>query len=109
MGADLGGGRKRRWPPRPRPYASLALTILLAGCAVSSETVEVRIPVAVRATPPPELVTPLEAPLPVFVAPADPQAASALTPAGEAALRQLLLEMFTRLRAWQAWAEAPAP
>jgi len=76
------------------------------GCAsVSTETIEVKVPVAVRAAPPPELTAPLAVdPLPVFVAPTDPAATSALTAAAERDLQQLLLELLTRLRAWAAWA-----
>jgi len=80
---------------------------LLACAGVSRETVEVKVPVAVRAAPPPELTAPLAARAPVFVAPADPAATSALTAAGETDLQGLLLELLTRLRAWAAWA-APA-
>jgi hypothetical protein len=70
------------------------------------ETVEVKVPVAVRAVPPAELTAPLAAdPLPAFVAPTDPAATSALTAAAERDLQQLLLELFTRLRAWTAWAQ----
>lgn len=85
----------------------LLLTLfVLAGCTtVSPETVTVEVPVAVRAAPPVELTAPLAAPAPVFVAPADAQATSALTPEGERRLRQLLHELLTRVRAWAAWAE----
>ena len=87
--------------------AAVAFVLLLpAGCAsVSQETVTVEVPVAVRAAPPAELTAPLAAPAPVFVAPADPAATSALTPEGERRLRQLLHELLTRVRAWAAWAE----
>lgn len=86
--------------------AAVAFVLLLpAGCAgVSRETVTVKVPVAVRSAPPPELTAPLDSPPPVFVAPADPQATSALTPAGERRLKQLLHELLTRARAWAAWA-----
>lgn len=81
---------------------------LLACASVSTETVEVKVPVAVRVVPPPELTAPLAVdPLPVFVAPADPAATSALTPQGERDLQQLLLELLTRLRAWAVWAATP--
>ena len=85
-------------------------TYILHGCAsVSTETVEVKVPVAVRAAPPAELTAPLATdPLPAFVAPTDPAATSALTAAAERDLQQLLLELLTRLRAWAAWA-SPDP
>ena len=93
-------------------FAMLALIvgIALTGCAgVSLETVEVKVPVAVRAAPPAELTAPLAVdPLPAFVAPSDPAATSALTAAAERDLQQLLLELLTRLRAWAAWA-SPDP
>ncbi len=83
----------------------LLLVYSLTGCAaVSPETVTVEVPVAVRAAPPAELTAPLAAAAPVFVAPADAAATSALTPEGERRLRQLLHELLARLRAWAAWA-----
>jgi hypothetical protein len=85
---------------------ALIVGVVLVGCAgVSPETITVQVPVARPLTPPPELTAPLTAPLPVFVAPTTPAATSALTPAGERDLQQLLLELFTRLRAWTAWAQ----
>ncbi|MGE0383428.1 MAG: hypothetical protein AB7Q97_01780 [Gammaproteobacteria bacterium] len=63
-----------------------------------------QVPVTVRATPPDELVTPLAARRPVFIAPNDPSATSALDAANEDALTALIDEMAARLRAWRAWA-----
>ncbi len=83
------------------------LLMLLAGCAsVSRETVEVKIPVPVKAVPAAALTAPLAARPPVFVAPVDPGVTSCLTPAGERDLKVLLLELRTRLRAWEAWGAA---
>lgn len=66
--------------------------------------VEVKVPVPVKARAPDELRQPVKTgPLPVFVAPADPKATSALTPEGEKRLKRLLLELQTRIRAWEAW------
>lgn len=66
--------------------------------------VEVRVPVPVKAKVPKELHQPVKmGPLPVFVSPADPKATSALTPEGEKRLKRLLLELVTRIRAWEAW------
>jgi hypothetical protein len=88
---------------------ALLLVHTLGACAaVSPETVTVEVPVATRATPPAELTAPLDAAPPVFVAPTDAQATSALTPEGERRLRALLEELLARLRAWAAWA-APSP
>lgn len=68
------------------------------------ETVEVKIPVTVARVPPAELIAPLHPELPMFTAPTDPEASSALTAEGERLLRALLEELLTRIAAWQAWA-----
>ena len=87
--------------------AVLVVVLLLAGCAsVSRETDEVKVPVPVKAMPPAELTVPLATRPPVFVAPADPKATSALTAEGERTLKVLLLELLTRVRAWEAWGAA---
>lgn len=63
-------------------------------------------PVPVRAEAPAELMAPYRpTAIPVFVAPADPQASSALTAAGEKALRDLIDDLLTRDQAWRAWAQ----
>jgi len=71
----------------------------------------VDVPVAIRVAPPAELLAaPVGVPLPVFVAPTDPAASSALTAEGERRLRVLLNDLLTRIAAWKAWAAAgPAP
>jgi hypothetical protein len=69
------------------------------------ETVEVMVPVAVRPVPPAELLEPLKFILPVFVAPSDPSASSALTAEGERLLRGLVEELIAHLEAWKAWAK----
>jgi hypothetical protein len=71
------------------------------------ETVEVKVPVPIKAAPPTELLTPLTPPLPVFLSPADPKSSSALSVEGERLLRALLEELLARIRAWEAWATAP--
>jgi hypothetical protein len=84
----------------------LLIFAALSGCAGVSRETRVNVPVAVRPAPPAELTAPLPVePLPVFVAPTDPAATSALTPEAERNLQQLLLELLTRLRAWAAWAQ----
>ncbi len=90
---------------------TLIVGLALTGCAgVSRETVEVKVPVAVRVAPPAELTAPLAVdPLPVFVTPTDPAATAALTADGERDFQQLLLTLLTRLRAWAAWAQPPEP
>lgn len=90
-----------------RRWAIACAAALLAGCAVSRETIEIRVPIAVRPEPPPELLERPTAPPPVFVSPQHPEASSALTPAGERALQVFLLELASRLAAWEAWATAP--
>lgn len=70
------------------------------------EVVEVQVPTPFKVQPPPELLAPFKIPLPVFVAPSDPEASSALTAEGERLLRGLVEEILQRLAAWKAWAEA---
>jgi len=91
---------------RETPLILLLLVFaLLVGCTTPPVTKEVKVPVAVRAMPPAELLAPVSTdPLPVFVKPTDANATSALTPQGERRLKQLLLELFTRTLAWEAWA-----
>lgn len=72
------------------------------------ETVEVRVPVPVKAEPPAELLAPLKVPLPVFVAPSDPNASSALTAEGERLLRALLEELLAAIESWRTWAATKA-
>lgn len=94
----------------------LLLALLLTGCGAREvpptvvtikEPFEVKVPVAVRREPPPELLVRPMPPLPLFVAPTDPAASSALTADGERLLRALIEELLGRLEAWRAWAEAP--
>lgn len=89
-------------------FAFFGVLFQLKGCA-HPQTVEVQVPVAVKADPPPELREPLDlSRLPVFVRPDDPQATSALTDEGERSLKQLLLDLLLRVRAWEAWGNAEA-
>lgn len=69
------------------------------------ETEEVLVEVPVRRQPPASLLeeyVPEE--LPEFVAPDDPLATSALTPAGERALKLIIFDLTTIIDAWRAWA-----
>jgi hypothetical protein len=92
--------------------AVLLLILLLAGCGSAEtrparvvETVEVKVPVPVRAEPPGELMAPyVPEALPTWISPADPEATSALSREGEQRLKLLLHDMKTRLDAWRAWA-----
>lgn len=68
------------------------------------KTVEVRVPVPVKAEPPAELLAPLRVPLPVFVAPSHQAASSALTAEGERLLRALIEELLATIDAWKQWA-----
>lgn len=70
------------------------------------EVQEVKIPVPFKVEAPPELLSAVTPPLPVFVAPADPSASSALTAEGERMLRGLIEELLGRLEAWKKWATA---
>lgn len=95
----------------------IVLVVLFAACGKKPpvvqpqvveiiKTVEVTIPVPVKMQPPAELLESRPIPVPVFVAPSDPNASSALTAEGERLLRGLIEELLARLAAWQAWAEA---
>lgn len=89
----------------------LAVVLLLAGCVCRPrvEIQRVEVPVYVEREPPLELDEPYEPEaLPVFVSPDDPAASSALTPEGERALKLLIHDLLTRVRAWRAWATTPA-
>jgi hypothetical protein len=66
--------------------------------------VEVRVPVPIGCKVPPELLAPLEFPLPEFV-PACGPASSALLPEGEEALQRLLWSHKKRVDAWEIWAD----
>lgn len=95
---------------------TIALCMFLIGCGAKTappqiirevQTVEIKVPVTVQRTPPAELLTPLQPPLPIFVEPANPEASSALTAEGERLLRGLIEELLTRIEAWKTWAETP--
>ena len=73
----------------------IVVLLVLTACtrhAGQDRVITVPVPVETAPVPPPELLT-AEPPPPTlrFVAPAHPQASSALTPAGERDLRDLLL------------------
>lgn len=92
-----------------------ALTLGLAACSAKQvptqvvrvvETVEVKVPTPVARTPPAELLIKIAAPLPVFVAPEQAEASSALTAEGERLLRALIEDLLTRIAAWETWARS---
>lgn len=88
----------------------LLAVLLLAGCAAPepqyiTRTARVDVPVATRATPPPELVARYQPdPMPLFVLPGDPAAKAALTGDGIDALWALIADLVARDAAWRAWA-----
>jgi hypothetical protein len=91
----------------------LGLCLLaLVGCGAKKpptivkviETQRIEVPVPVERRPPAELLAHAQPALPVFVAPSDPAASSALTDEGERLLRALIEELLARIAAWQAWA-----
>lgn len=85
---------------------ALIVLLLLSGCATKPEIVTVKVPVPIKASLPPELTAPLTERPPRFIAPIDPGASSCLTPDGEMVFKAFLLELRTRLRAWEAWGAA---
>ncbi len=86
-----------------------ALVAIVPACAGKPrvELIEVKVPVPIKAQPPEELRAPLPSdPLPDFVPPTHAGASSALTPEGEQRLKGLILDLWVRLKAWEAWADA---
>lgn len=98
------------WPMIVPTMALVVFFLLLGGCgtdpATRIETKDVLIPVAVKRDAPEALTADPEFDLPVFVDPSHPEAAVALTDKGARALKDLLLVLTGRLKAWEAWAEA---
>lgn len=102
-----------------RAIALFFVFVMLAGCGQKRipspqivkvvETVEVKVPVLVQRMPPPELLAPLAPPLPMFVAPSDPLASSALTIEGERLLRGMLEDLRRRIDEWKVWATTTEP
>jgi hypothetical protein len=89
----------------------IVVLLVLTACtrhAGQDRVITVPVPVETAPVPPPELLT-AEPPPPTlrFVAPAHPQASSALTPAGERDLRDWVERLRRKLRAWERWAEQP--
>ena len=88
---------------------ALLVALILAGCADTkyiTRTVKVQVPVAQRATPPPELMAPYRPqPMPIFVSPDYPLARAALTAEGIDALWLLIADLVARDAAWRAWSE----
>jgi hypothetical protein len=93
----------------------LALLWMLTACAstppqVVVETQEVRVPVPVRATPPPALAAPYRpAEVPVWLAPGAAEATSCLDARGERALLAILYDLVARESAWWSWSMEPLP
>jgi hypothetical protein len=88
---------------------ALLVALILSGCADTkyvTRTVKVQVPVAQRATPPPELMAPYRPqPMPIFVSPDYPLARAALTEEGIDALWLLVADLVARDSAWRAWAQ----
>jgi hypothetical protein len=82
--------------------------VSLGGCYPFAErvrTVEVKVPVPVKAQPPRELQgSEALPPLPRWVGPQDPAASSCLTPTGEDQLREREGRAVEQLGGWSAWA-----
>lgn len=87
----------------------LILALMVPGCAsepkVITRTVRVDVPIITKATAPPELVARYRPdPMPIFVAPDDPNARASLTKEGIDALWVMIADLVARDAAWQAWA-----
>ena len=88
------------------------VVLMLSGCAwlrpdpiIKYETIEVKIPIYMKPTPPAVLTMPLKFDLSVFISPTSEGASSALSVQGEKELKRLLLNLHDRERAWRTWAE----
>ena len=100
---------------RVRRVGGILGIALLAACSgapvkpppvIITEYRNVPTPILTKRPPPPELTSDVGVPSAlVFVLPTDPQASSALTPAGEAALVELVERYRRALAAWRAWAQ----
>jgi hypothetical protein len=92
----------------------IMVILVLAGCTRERPeplivTKEVDIPVGQPLAPPSELkrVPWPPAAFPLFVAPTDPRATSALTVDGEKNLRALMMDREARIDAWEKWGYLP--
>jgi hypothetical protein len=96
-------------------HALILLPLLVIGCGAKKpplpptivrevQVVEVKVPVPVERQPPAALLADIKPPLPVFVAPSDPKASSALTPDGELLLLALIESLLAQIDAWKVWA-----
>jgi hypothetical protein len=86
----------------------LALTLVLVGCANKPEIRFVKIPVYKKAERPENLKDNWQPDqLPVWLSNDDPKSSSCLSPEGEDRLKAIILELMTRNRAWEAWADEP--
>ncbi len=100
-----------------RPTLAALVLLIAAGCASDqpprtitlTETIEVKVPVPVRADVPDALTARIDVPTPSFVSPTDPAATSALTAEGEQRLRSLLIVLKGRIDALKAWAADEPP
>lgn len=89
--------------------SALALAIaalLLAGCA-TDRVVEVKVPVPVRTTPPPELVNCTKHLSPPKFQACGPDGWSCLPPDEEARLRTYVHLLLSCDRGWRAWSAKP--
>jgi len=91
-------------------YLFAAVIVVLAGCATSpDEPQTVKVPVEVEKPVPvmPAAAEPLLMELPrlgaIFTGPNDPKALSCLTPDYEDVLREHLIVLRGRIRAWERW------
>lgn len=93
----------------------VGIGLMLSGCAVVDwirpepiikyETIEVKVPIYMKPTPPGILLKPPEFVLPAFVGPGSEWASSALTVQGEAKLKRILLNLHDRDKAWREWSK----
>jgi len=90
----------------------IVLFLLLSGCSwfrpdpiIKTNTVEVKVPVIVKATPPDFLLMPQKYDLPQFQPPMTEGATSCLNPSDEEKMKRILLDLNDRVKAWEEWSK----
>lgn len=90
----------------------IIILVVVSGCSwlrpepiIQTKTIEVKVPVYLKAEAPDFLLKRQKYDLPDFHHPSDVGVSSCLNTAGEEKLKRLLIDLDDRLRAWIAWGE----
>ena len=70
---------------------------------IQTKTIQIKVPVYLKAEPPEFLLSRQKYVLPDFHSPMDKGMSSCLDTAGEEKLKRLMIDLDDRLRAWKAW------